>query len=264
MLEHSRREDAEAPAEAPARSAAGWPLRVHRNGFIVAVNARALLEVATARGLVVHLDRAIGEPVIQGAEVGWVEAADPGSSAAREAAEPLLSRAILLDRWRDEDADVALGVRQLVDMAIKALSPAINDPYTAVEVLDQLTFMLCELTRTHLGPRVLADGQGHARVFLRAPALRDYLDLATDQILRYGAGEPAVVLRLLRLAGAVGQRARDARDGEAALASLHRVLAEAERAQGDASRLEPLRQYAAALEHAWGGGALPPLPAFGF
>ncbi len=229
-LEQSRRGDVETPAVVPARAGGAWPLRVHRDGFVVAVNARALLAVATARGLVVHVDRAIGEPVIQGGEVGWVEAEGHRPSASREASEPLLLRAIFLDHWRDEDADVALGVRQLVDMAIKALSPGINDPYTAVEVVDQLTFLLCELSRMHLGPRVLADEAGRTRVFLRAPTLRDYLELATDQILRYGAGEPAVTLRLLRLAGATGQRVRDARDRQAARETLHRVLAEAERA----------------------------------
>ncbi len=263
-LEHSRRGDMETPAVVPARAGGAWPLRVHRDGFVVAVNARALLAVATARGLVVHVDRAIGEPVIQGGEVGWVEAAGHRPSASREASEPLLLRAILLDRWRNEDADVALGVRQLVDMAIKALSPGINDPYTAVEVVDQLTFLLCELSQMHLGPRVLADEAGRARVFLRAPSLSDYLELATDQILRYGGGEPAVVFRLLRLAGASGQRARDARDRQAARETLHRVLAEAERAHADSPWLESLRRHAEALELALDGGPLPPLPAIGF
>jgi uncharacterized membrane protein len=263
-LEHSRRKDVETPARMPARAEGAWPLRARRDGFVAAVDARALLAVATERGLAVHVERAIGEPVVQGEEVGWAEPMGPQPPAPREAAEPLLLRSILMDHWRDEDADVALGARQLVDVAIKALSPGINDPYTAVEVLDQLTFLLCELSRMHLGPRVLADEAGRARVFLHSPTLRDYLELATDQILRYGSGEPAVVLRLLRLAGAVGQRARDARDRQAARETLHRILAEAERAQAGSPRLELLRSHAESLEQAWEGGPLPPLPAVGF
>ncbi|KFA86813.1 DUF2254 domain-containing protein [Archangium violaceum] len=262
--ERFRRWDADMPAVVPARPEGAWPLRAPANGFIVAVDERALLAAATARGLVVHVSHAIGEPVIQGAEVGWVEATGHASPASRAASEALLTRAILLDRWRDEDADVALGVRQLVDVAIKALSPGINDPYTAVEVVDQLTFLLCELSRLHLGPRVLEDEAGSARVFLHALALRDYLELATDQILRYGASEPAVVLRLLRMAGAVGQRARSAEDRRAARETLHRLLAEAERAQAGAPWLEPLRRHAETLERARAGGWLPPLPAHAF
>jgi uncharacterized membrane protein len=263
-LEHSRRGDVETPARVRERAQEAWPLRAHRGGFVAAVDARALLVVATTQGLAVHVERAIGEPVIQGEEMGWAEPMGPQPPAPREAAEPLLLRAILLDHWRDEDKDVALGVRQLVDMAIKALSPGINDPYTAIEVLDQLTFLLCELSRMHLGPRVLADESGHARVFLHGPTLRDYLELATDQILRYGSGEPAVVLRLLRLAGSVAQRARDARDRQAARETLHRILAEAERAQAGSPRLEVLRRHAESLEQASDGRPLPPLPAIGF
>lgn len=253
-----------APLVPPARTGEGWPLRVSRNGFVVGVDSRALLAVATERELVVHLHRAIGEPVMKGGDLGWVEVQGTGPSTSREVCEPLLLRAILLDHWRDEEADVALGVRQLVDMAIKSLSPAINDPYTAVEVVEQLAFLLCELSRMRLGPRVLADETGVARVFLHSLALSDYLELATDQILRYGAGEPAVTLHLQRLAGAVGQCAQDERDRQAARETLHRVLAESERAQAGSPRLEPLRRHAEALERAWGRGPLPPLPAIGF
>lgn len=263
-MERFRRWDTDLPAVMPARPEGAWPLLARRNGFIVAVDERALLAVATARGLVVHVSHAIGEPVIRGAEVGWVEATGRASPASRTASEALLTRAILLERWRDADADVALGVRQLVDMALKALSPGVNDLYTAVEVVDQLTFLLCELTQMHLGPRVLVDEAGSARVFLHALAMRDYLVLTTDQILRYGATEPTVVIRLLRLAVAVGQRARTAEDRQAARETLHRVLAEAERAQAGSPWLEPLRRYAGTLEQAWAGRWLPPLPAPAF
>jgi uncharacterized membrane protein len=263
-LQQSRRRDAETPARMPPRAERAWPLRARRDGFVAAVDARALLAVATERGLAVHVERAIGEPVIQGDEVGWAEPMGPRPTAPREVAEPLLLRSVLMDHWRDEDADVVLGVRQLVDVAIKALSPGINDPYTAVEVVDQLTFLLCELSRMRLGPRVLADEAGNARVFLQAPELRDYLELATDQILRYGAGEPAVALRLLRLVGAVGQRAKDVRDRQAAREALHRILAMAERAQAGSPRLEVLRRHVESLEQAWEGGPLPSLPAIGF
>ncbi len=263
-MERLRAGDMKAPAEVPAPTGELWPLRAQRNGFVVSVDARALLEVATTRRLVVHLERAIGEPVIQGGEVGWFAADDRPSPASREEAEALLLRAIRTDRWRDEDVDVALGVRQLVDVAVKALSPGINDPYTAVEALDQLTFLMCELSRLRLGLRVVPDTSGRPRVFLRAPSLRDYLDLVTDQTLRYGATEPAVVLRLLRLVGAVGQHTRKEEAHRAAREALHRILAATEHRQKDASWLAGIRRYAESLERAMDGSPLPPLPAIGF
>lgn len=263
-MERLRSGDMKAPAEVPAPTGETWPLRVQRDGFVVSVDARALLEVATTRRLVVHLERAIGEPVIQGGEVGWFAPDDGLSPTSCEVAEALLLRALRTDRWRDEDGDVALGVRQLVDVAIKALSPGINDPYTAVEALDQLTFLMCELSQMRLGLRVVPDTSGRPRVFLRAPSLRDYLDLVTGQILRYGATEPAVVLRLLRMAGAVGQHTRKAEVRRTARETLHRVLAATEQGQKDASWLAGIRRYAESLEQALEGKPLPPLPAIGF
>jgi len=263
-MERLRSADVEAPTELPAPTSERWPLRAGQNGFVVAVNARALLEVATARRLVVHFERAIGEPVIHGGEVGWFAPDDRLSIDSCEVAEALLLRAIRTDRWRDEDVDVALGVRQLVDVAVKALSPGINDPYTVVEALDQLTFLMCELSQMRLGLRVIPDASGRPRVFLRAPSLRDYLDLVMDQTLRYGATEPAVVLRLLRLVGAVGQHTRKAEARRTAREALHRILTATEQGQKDASWLPGIRGYAESLEQALEGKPLPPLPAIGF
>ncbi|NMO13391.1 DUF2254 domain-containing protein [Pyxidicoccus fallax] len=247
----------------PPSSSTTWPLRARASGFVADVDGRRLLAVAQTLGLVVHVDVAIGEPVTRGAVVGRVEPGGRGPAESREVAEALLP-ALLMDRWRDLDSDVALGVRQLVDVAIKALSPGINDPYTAVEVVDQLTFLLCAMSQLRLGPRVLPDASGHPRVFLHAASLRDYLSLATDQILRYGAGEPAVVLRLLRLTGEVGQRARSPEDRHAARQTLRQIQAGAERALEGAPWRERLRGYTEAVERAMEGGPLPALPAIGF
>ncbi|MCP3165515.1 DUF2254 domain-containing protein [Myxococcus sp. QH3KD-4-1] len=256
--------DMEAPPPARARTAKAWPIQIRSNGFIAAIDARALLTTATARRLAIHLERAIGEPVIQGEEVGWAEPEASGSSAQRETAEMLVLGAIRLDRWRDEDRDIALGVRQLVDVAIKALSPGINDPYTAVEAVDQLTFMLCGLSTMRLGPRVLADDSGVPRVFLPGASLGDYLTLATDQILRHGATEPAVALRLLRMTAAVGQRAAAEEDRRVARELLRTIRTVSEQAQQGTASASVLRQHAEALERALAGGPWPALPAIGF
>ncbi|MCP3063246.1 DUF2254 domain-containing protein [Myxococcus sp. K38C18041901] len=248
--------DLDGPGASGSRTAASWPLRAVGSGFIVAVDARALLAVATARGLVVHLERAVGEPVVRGEQVGWVVSGTWGQAAGREETAALVSRAIRLGRWRDEARDVSLGVRQLVDVATRALSPGINDPYTAVEALDQLTFLLRELGSMHLGPRVLPDGAGTPRVFLRSPSLRDHLEQVTEPVLRYGATEPSVMLRLLRLLATVARDAREDADRGAARAQLHDLRTTSEHAV--------VRHHAEALEHALQGAPWPPLPAIGF
>ncbi|ATB27403.1 hypothetical protein MEBOL_000843 [Melittangium boletus DSM 14713] len=261
-LDRRHRLDAEQPPTAPAPSGTWRPVTSHSSGFVVDIDARALLRLAEAHELVIHVDVIIGEPIVRGTQLGRV-LSERGPL--EEDSTKAVERTVLIGPWREPDRDLSLGVRQLVDVAIKALSPGINDPSSAVEALDALTVLLCELCTLRQGSRVLADPEGRPRVFLRELELRDYLVLATEQISRYGAGEPAVVLRLLRLAGEVGLRAGRAPDQRAIREVLHQVRADAESALGDSSRLPLLRRYAEeverALEHA---EPLPPLPSLGF
>jgi uncharacterized membrane protein len=263
-LDRRHRQDAEQPPTAPAPSGTWRPVPSPSSGFVVDIDARALLRLAEAHEFVIHVDVAIGEPVVRGARLGRV-LSERGPLEEDSPVTEAVERTVLIGPWREPDRDLALGVRQLVDVAIKALSPGINDPSSAVEALDGLTVLLCELCALRQGSRVLADPEGRPRVFLRELELRDYLVLATEQISRYGAGEPAVVLRLLRLAGEVGLRAGREPDQRATREVLHQVRADAESALDGSSRLPLLRRYAEeverALEHA---EPLPPLPSLGF
>ena len=101
---------------------------------------------------------------------------------------------------RTAEQDVAFGVRQLADIAVKALSPAINDPYTAIQAIEHLS--------ASSSPRWPGDGwatsscrdaSGVRRVVIPGRDLAYYLDLATGQIRRYGCAEPRVDRALLRV-----------------------------------------------------------------
>ncbi|MEU3275880.1 DUF2254 family protein [Streptomyces antibioticus] len=110
-----------------------------------------------------------------------------------------VSEAVRTGPERTDLQDVAFGLRQLTDIAAKALSPGINDPTTAVHALSHSAALLCEMVRQDLGPRLLRDDDEQVRAVLRRPDLRDLLDLAVSQPLRYGAAEPAVLTRIAML-----------------------------------------------------------------
>lgn len=102
---------------------------------------------------------------------------------------------------------LGLGLRQLADVAIKALSPGINDPTTAVHALGRVSSLLCSLAARDLGPTALRDADGEARVLLRVPALADFVDLGLSQPRRYGAADPQVQARILQVLIDLGRRA---------------------------------------------------------
>jgi uncharacterized membrane protein len=120
------------------------------------------------------------------------------------------------------EQDAAFGIRQLVDVACKALSPAVNDPYTAIQAVDHLSVIFCALARRPLGTHVARDGRGI--VIVPARQFGDYLAVMCGLIRRYGASEPTVAHALLRLLGNCAAAAGDDPGHRAAIAEQVRII----------------------------------------
>jgi uncharacterized membrane protein len=107
-----------------------------------------------------------------------------------------LRRAIKLGRERTFEQDPKYAIRLLVDIAIKASSPAINDPTTAVQALDQIEDLLVRLGRRRLEIGSFYDAAGKLRLLMSFPTWDDFLRLAFDEICSYGAGSIQVMRRM--------------------------------------------------------------------
>jgi len=105
-------------------------------------------------------------------------------------------RAILLERQRTFDQDPKYALRLLVDVAIKALSPAINDPTTAVQTLDEIEDLLRRIAVRDLDVGRVTDDAGALRVVVPTATFQDFLSLAFDEIRFYGATSLQVMRRL--------------------------------------------------------------------
>jgi uncharacterized membrane protein len=92
--------------------------------------------------------------------------------------------------------DPAFGFRQLVDIAERALSPAINDPTTAVQAIDRIHDLLRRVARRPAATGVHADADGVPRLVVPVPSWNDLLHLGCDEIRQYGAGSLQVCRRL--------------------------------------------------------------------
>ncbi|MBA3527966.1 MAG: DUF2254 domain-containing protein, partial [Propionibacteriaceae bacterium] len=167
---------------------------------------------------------------------------DPGTF------EQALDRAVRVGFERTLEQDAAFGIRQLVDVACKALSPAVNDPYTAIQAVDHLSVIFSALAERPLGAAIIRDAQGRAVVIVPARGFGDYLSTMCGLIRRYGSREPTVSLALLRLLESCGAlvRAGDVRwsaiDREAEL-----ILLDAEREVAQPADLMAVRDATATL-----------------
>jgi uncharacterized membrane protein len=196
--------DASQRREAVARSAGVWAVvPARRSGFIQNVDADALLGFAREHDAIVRMERAIGEFVIEAQPLVAVAGA-PVDDAASQA----LCRAFMIDRQRTVDQDPAFGIRQIVDIALKALSPGINDTTTAINCIDHLGVILSRLAARRIESAVRADA-GAVRVLARGPSFASLLAEAMDQIRQNADTNVAVLIRLLEVLGLVSQRMTD-------------------------------------------------------
>jgi uncharacterized membrane protein len=146
----------------------------------------------------------VGRHVVAGAPLAWVwgspgEGERPLAPDAGAELRRALVQSVRIGYERTLEQDVAFGIRQLADVASKALSPAINDPYTAIQAVDHLGTILASLALRQHGPQAVADAQGAIRLHVPARDFAYLLDLALGQVRRYGANEPRVVRALLRV-----------------------------------------------------------------
>ncbi|WP_432546822.1 DUF2254 domain-containing protein [Kineococcus sp. SYSU DK004] len=180
------------------------------SGFVEQTDVQRLLGAAAERDGLVRVEVRAGDLVTRGAPLGTVWSRSPGAADADlEALAAALREAVRLGYERTLEQDAAFGFRQLEDIAVKAVSPAVNDPVTAVTAFGHLGDLLVRLTGRRLGGTVHADDTGVGRVLVPDRDLRYYLDLACGQARRYGRSEPTVLVGLLRMLRDVAASCRD-------------------------------------------------------
>jgi len=163
-----------------------------RTGYVQRVDVGALMEFARARQTIVRMECRIGEFVIENTPLASVsEARDADRDAVRQ-----INAAYTVDRQRTVDQDVLYGIRQLVDVALKGLSPGINDTTTAIMCVDYLTAILARLAHRQL-ERPDRSESGELRVIVRRPTYADLVAEAFDQIRQNAEGNEAVIRRLV-------------------------------------------------------------------
>jgi len=176
---------AELPDEPPQQA-----IRCRTGGVVLAFDAAGLVALARAADAVIELVPQVGDFVAKGDALFAVHG---GRGPIDE--ERLLQH-IALGPERTTEQDPAFPFRIIVDIATKALSPAINDPTTAVLALDQLHHLLRNLGVRELDPGRVRDGIGRLRLVYRTPDWEDFVDLAVTEIRQFGAGSIQVARRL--------------------------------------------------------------------
>ncbi|MBT1070341.1 DUF2254 domain-containing protein [Pelotalea chapellei] len=175
------------------------PVRSVEYGYIKAVDNDLLLRTAQENGLVVQMLKRPGKFVGKGDEIAFVQ---PGGSV-NEEVESAINESLLLGPQRTTTQDVEFVFSQIVEVAVRSLSPGINDPFTAIICIDHLGQGLRRVADRSIPSPFRYDKKGALRVIAFPVTFSELVDSSFDQIRHYGRSNAAVLNSLLDTIGAV-------------------------------------------------------------
>ncbi len=168
-----------------------------RQGAVLAVDIEGLVSTARRTDYVIEMVPQVGEFVAIGDPLFRVfRSKGDGPNISDGIAADALRQSIAVGQERTLEQDPALAFRIIVDIASKALSPAINDPTTAVLAIDQIHHLLRNVGGRHLDDERVRDAEGNTRLIYRTPAWEDFVRLAVTEIRHFGGQSIQIARRL--------------------------------------------------------------------
>lgn len=214
-------------------------------GYIQAVDGPTIMRIATDRDLVIRFHARPGDFLIRGAPVASVW---PPQRADNAATCEILG-AIVMGPRRTLIQDTEFGISQMTEIACRALSPGINDPFTAAECVDHLAATLGSLAARDLPSPVRADDRGTIRVIAPVLTFPKAAHSAFDLIRHYGRSHAMVLTHILRAITTLAPLVRRTADRDALRHHAERVHEAAQQAIPDTDDLAALQAlYARALK----------------
>lgn len=208
-------ESTEPPARAFVESLSDdcQPIEALDDGYLQFVDGEALIALAKDQDLVVRLEKKPGNYVNAHSTLAMIS---PASRVTGPLAKQVRKH-FVLGHQRSAGQDIEFGVNQLVEIAVRALSPGVNDPFTAITCVDQLGSFLCRLATRDMPSTHRHDDQDRLRVIAPAYTFPEITDAALNQIRQHARGSVAVCLRLLETIAVVADLAHRAEDRRALL-----------------------------------------------
>jgi uncharacterized membrane protein len=177
-----------------ARAPDGEPTAVitnHTDGVVLAFDEKGLLNLARRMDCIIEMVPQVGDHVAAGDPLFRIYQGGAALSA------DALCQSVAVGQERTLEQDATFAFRIMVDIALKALSPAINDPTTAVLALDQIHHLLRKVGERNLDTGNVRDAAGRLRLVYRTPDWEDFVHLAVTEIRHFG-GESIQIARRLR------------------------------------------------------------------
>jgi len=213
-----------------AESDDGDAIAARRSGYIQSVDGERLVSVAADRGLRLRLDVRPGHFVIAGSVIGRASPAGQCDASTRAA----IADAVVIGSVRTAAEDLEFSIKAMAEIALRALSTGINDTYTAVTAIDQLSASLAVAMQRQMPQNVFVDDKGGARLVRSRVSFDGLVDAAYNPIRQNLAGNVTGIIRLVDALGELGQFVAEPHQAAVLLRHLDMMASLARRTvQGD-------------------------------
>ncbi|OYY60902.1 MAG: hypothetical protein B7Y51_11145 [Burkholderiales bacterium 28-67-8] len=184
------------------------PVGALEDGYLQLIEVEALMTLASQEDLLLQLQRRPGHYLVKGQVMLMVW---PGERVTESLVEKINAAFVLGDQ-RTAAQDIEFSFHQLVEIAVRALSPGINDPFTAIACVDRLASALSRLARRDVPSPLRFDAQGRLRLVAPGSSFAGIVDTAFNQIRQNARSNPAVAIRMLDAIAQIAAHVRSAQD----------------------------------------------------
>jgi uncharacterized membrane protein len=215
----------------------GMSIRAPQSGYVQGIDYDQLMEIAKSGDLVMDIITRAGLFVDRDSEIIRIWPDKPLENNNREE----IQNTVLIGPRRARVQDVEYEFTQLVEIAVRALSPSLNDPFTAIAAIDQLGVALAKMAGRNIPPAHRRDEDGKLRLMLNVVTFKGVVDTAFNQIRQYGRSAVSIVIRLLETLTVIANHTDDARKHEVLKRQGEMIWNSSQEAIHEASDLEDIR-----------------------
>nr|MBI1232317.1 DUF2254 domain-containing protein [Cytophagales bacterium] len=164
-----------------------------KNGYLQYVDSEALIKLIAKKQALLELNFRPGGHLVEGNDIGILFT----NTKVEEKSLNEIESQFVIGKAKTAQQDIEFSIFQMVEIAARALSPGINDPFTAIACIDNLTAILSYLAQVTFPSKYRYDTEGTLRLIVNAVDFEGVLDAAFNQIRQFSGGSPAVIIRLM-------------------------------------------------------------------
>ncbi|MCF8361443.1 MAG: DUF2254 domain-containing protein [Prolixibacteraceae bacterium] len=210
----------------------------NKSGYLQSIDGMGLMNIATNNNFIILLHHRPGDFLVQNMVLCDILSNEECSGEVHKA----IQDDFILGKVRTPLQDAEYSIHQMVEVASRALSPGVNDPYTAIACIDNLTSIMCYLTGVKFPSSYRYDSQDTLRIIADNHTFSGMINAAFNQIRQYGESNPSVMIRLMDAMNTIGSFAKTQHQQEDIVQHAEMIMNAAEKSFSEKRDLKDMKE----------------------